>query len=58
MSFYHCDSCDRLCSRIHRATAYGMEGSFCDACYGYDPEAYDEPPDHVLAEQARWEGAP
>jgi hypothetical protein len=48
MTIYQCDCCGRLCSRIHRLQAYGMDCSACDDCAGYEWQAYDEDADPLL----------
>lgn len=52
MKPYECDVCGRACSRTHRLWAYGTETIACDACAGYEPEAYDELPDPLLTEES------
>ena len=42
--FASCDVCGRLTTRLHCCVAYGTDTAACDECYGYDAEAYDEPP--------------
>jgi hypothetical protein len=42
--FRQCDVCGRYAHPLHfvHLIAYGIETYACDACTGYDPEAYDD----------------
>jgi hypothetical protein len=44
-----------MTNRLHRCDAYGLETYACDGCYGYEPEAYGEPP--AIYEDEGVEGA-
>lgn len=48
---YQCDVCGRMATRLHHLLAGGTETIACDYCTGYDPSAYDEPPDPALLRQ-------
>jgi len=49
---YQCDCCGQVVHRVHFLVAYGMDTQACDACVDYDAEAYGEPTEAELAEEA------
>ena len=51
MIWRQCDCCGRHPDRLHHLVAYGTDTAACDACSGYDAEAYDEPAAQYLDEQ-------
>jgi hypothetical protein len=40
-----------MTDRLHHCVAYGLDTAACDACCGYDSEAYGEEPARYLDEQ-------